>query len=88
MYGLMVAFDPTRATPVSGGRSEGLNLWNLAVESKTTGNREHDSGSGIGRNIECWRCGGETHEKGLSEAFRGKKRKKRMAKTSKINELR
>ena len=59
MYSLMVAFDPTRATPVSGGRSEGLNLWNLAVESKTTGNREHDSGSGIGRNIECWRCGRE-----------------------------
>ena len=35
MHGLMVVFDPTRATPVSGGRNEGLNFGNVAVESKT-----------------------------------------------------
>ena len=26
MYGILVAFDPTRATPVVGGRNEGLNF--------------------------------------------------------------
>ena len=32
MYGLMVAFDTTRLTPVSGGRNEGMNLGNVTVE--------------------------------------------------------
>ena len=48
MYGLIVAFEPTRATPVVGGRNEGLNFENVTVESETTGNREHVSGCGIG----------------------------------------
>ena len=33
MYGVMVAFDPTRATPVSGGRNKGLNFGNVFTES-------------------------------------------------------
>ena len=56
---LMVEFEPTRATPVSGGRNKGLNFGNVAVESETTGDREHGSGGGIGRKLECWRCWGE-----------------------------
>ena len=39
MYGLMVAFEPTRATAVSGGRNEGMNLGNVAAEPGTEGNR-------------------------------------------------
>ena len=31
MYRLIVAFDPTRATPVSGGRNKGMNFGNVAV---------------------------------------------------------
>ena len=58
MYRLMVAFEPTRATLVSGGRNKGLNFGNVDVESETTGDREHVSGGGIGINIECWTCGG------------------------------
>ena len=59
MYGLMVAFESKRATPVSGGRNEGLNFGNVAVEYKTTGDRYHGSVGGIRRKLECWRCGGE-----------------------------
>ena len=59
MYGLMVTFEPTRAIPVSGGCNEGLNFGNVAVESETTGDKGNGSGGGIGRKLECWRCGGE-----------------------------
>ena len=59
MYGLMVAFKPTRATPVSGGRNKGINVRNVAVESGIAGERDNGSGGGTGRNLECWRCGGE-----------------------------
>ena len=58
MYGLMVAFDPTRVTLVSGGHNEGLNFGSVAVESKTAGDRDHDIGGGMGRKIECWSSGG------------------------------
>ena len=33
MYGLILAFNPTRATPVSGGRNEGLNFGNVVADS-------------------------------------------------------
>ena len=59
MYVLRVAFNTTRTTLVSGGSNKGLNLGNVAVESETTGDRGHGSGGGIGRKLECWRCGGE-----------------------------
>ena len=35
MYGLMVAFDPTRATAVYGGRNEGINFGNVADKPRT-----------------------------------------------------
>ena len=44
---------------MSGGRNEGLNFGNLAVKFETTADREHGRGGGIGRKLECWRCGGE-----------------------------
>ena len=37
MNGLMVAFEPTRATAVSGGRNEGMNFGNVATEPGTGG---------------------------------------------------
>ena len=55
----MVAFDPTRPTPVSGGWNEGMNSGNEAVKSGTGGDRDHGGGGGPGRKLECWRCGGE-----------------------------
>ena len=59
MYGLMVAFEPTRVTPVSGWINEGMNSGKVAAESGTLGERDHGSGGGTGRKLECWRCGGE-----------------------------
>ena len=59
MYGLMATFDPTRATSVSGGWSEGVNFGNVAAEPITGGDRDHGRGRSTARNIECWRCGGD-----------------------------
>ena len=56
MYRVMVTFNPTRATPVSGGRNEGMNFGNMDVESGTAGEGDHGSCSGTGRKLECWRC--------------------------------
>ena len=58
MYEIIVEFKPTRDTLVYGGRNEGLNYWYMSVESETTGDREHSSGGGIGRQFDCWNCGG------------------------------
>ena len=58
MYGLMVEFDPTRATPVAGGCNEGLNFGNVVADSKDTGTGD-TGGGGSGRKLECWHCGGE-----------------------------
>ena len=74
MYGLMVGFNPTRATPVSRGRNKGLNVGNVEVESETIGAREHGSGSGIWRNLECWRCVGGKNEEGLPKTRQGKRK--------------
>ena len=51
MYGLMVEFEPTRATPVSGGRNEGMNFGNVAVESGTARDGDHGSGGGTWRKL-------------------------------------
>ena len=59
MYRLMVAFDPTRPTPVSGGRNKGMKFGNVAVEPGTEGDGDHGGGGGTVRNIECWHCGGD-----------------------------
>ena len=37
MYRLMVVFDTTRPTPVSGGHNEGMNFRNVAFKSGTAG---------------------------------------------------
>ena len=59
MYGLMVSFDPTRATPVSGGRNEGLNFGNVVTKYETTGGGNHGSSGGIVRKLDFWNFGGE-----------------------------
>ena len=53
MYGLMVDFEPTRATMVSRGRNKGLNSGNVAVKSETAEDMDHVSGGGIGIKLEC-----------------------------------
>ena len=53
MYGLMVAFEPTREKTVAGGRNKGLNFRNVAADSKNTGDGDHGGGGDMGRNIEC-----------------------------------
>ena len=52
MYGIMVTFDPTRATSVGGGRNEGLNFGNVVSEYKFRGDRDHCSGGSTGRKLE------------------------------------
>ena len=60
MYGLVAVFKPIRPTPESGGWNEGLNFGNIAVEPRTRSDRDHGGGGGgMGRMIECWRCGGD-----------------------------
>ena len=38
MYGLMVAFDPTRAKALAGGNNRGLKFRNLVADSEVTRN--------------------------------------------------
>ena len=59
MYGLMVAFDTTRVTAVSGGRNKGMNFGNVAAKPGTGGDGDHGGGGAIAGEIECWRCGGD-----------------------------
>ena len=49
----MVAFEPTRATSVAGGRNKGLNFWNVVADSEGTNDGDHGSGGNIGRKPEC-----------------------------------
>ena len=58
MYRWMVAFEPTRATPVARGRNEGLNFGNVVADSEGTGNGDTSGGIGTGRKLECWHFGG------------------------------
>ena len=51
MYGLMVAFDPTRDTTVSGGWKEGMNFGNVAAEPGTEGDRKYGGFSATSRKI-------------------------------------
>ena len=88
MYGLMVAFDPARSTPVSGGRKKGTNFGNVAVEPGTGGDRNHGDGGSTSRNIECWRCGGYHMKRDCPLRAKDKENKKIMGKTTKINALR
>ena len=54
MYGLIVAFDTTRVTPVAGGRNKDLNVGNVVAKSEVTGDRDHGGGGGTGIKLECW----------------------------------
>ena len=59
MYGMMVAFEPTRATKVSGGRNKGINFGNVASKPGTGGDGDSGGGGATARKIECWHCGGD-----------------------------
>ena len=59
MYGLMVAFDPTRSTAVSEGRNEGMNIRNVVGEPETGGEGDHGGFSATTRKIERWFFGGD-----------------------------
>ena len=87
MYGLIVEIDPTRGTPVSGGRKERLNFGNVAVIPRTVGGGDQGSWGDIGRKLECWRCEGEHMKRDCLKRAK-EKEKKMMAKTSTINVLR
>ena len=60
MYGIFVAFEPTRATLVARGRNKGMNFRNVFADSEDPGTGDtSDGGNGAGRKLEFWHCGGE-----------------------------
>ena len=77
MYGLMVAFEPTRATPVAGGCNKGLNFDNVVTNSKTTGDEYHGGGGGIGINLKCWNCGGDHLKRNFQKYAEEKEKNKK-----------
>ena len=77
MYRLMVAFEPTRATAVSGGRNEGMNFGNVAAKPGTKGYRDHGGFSATTRKIECWLCGGDHMKRDCPKRAEGKYNKKK-----------
>ena len=54
MYGLMVVFEPTRATPLARGSNIGLNFGNVVAESEGTANGYPGSGGGAVSKLDCW----------------------------------
>ena len=52
MYGVMVAFEPTRATAVARGRNKDLNFGKVVADSKGTWDGDRGVGCGIGRKLE------------------------------------
>ena len=76
-YGLMVAFEPTRPTPVSGGQNKGMNFGSVAVETGTGGDGYHGGGGGMGRMIECWSCGGDHMKRDCPKRAEDKENKKK-----------
>ena len=58
MYGLMVAFDPERVTPVAGGCNDGLHFGNEVANSEGTWNGDHGGCGGTWRKLDCWHFGG------------------------------
>ena len=80
-----MAFEPTRATEVSGGRNQGMNFGNVAAEPGTGGDEDHGGGSTTDRNIEYWRCGGDHMKREFPNVPRRNKTRKRTEKTSITN---
>ena len=76
LYGLMVAFEPTRATAVSEGRNEGMNFGNVTAEPRTEVDRDHGGFSATTRNIDCWRCGGDHMKRDCPKRSEEKEKKK------------
>ena len=76
MYGLMVTFDPTRATAVSGRRNKGLNFGNVVADSKTAGDGDHGGSCGMKRKLYCWHCGGEHLKSKCPKCAEEKEKKK------------
>ena len=87
MYGLMVAFETMRVTPLAGGRNEGLNFGNVVAKSKGTGNRDHGGGDGTGIKQECWHCGWEHLKRNCPKSAEEKEKKERATEESTINAL-
>ena len=48
MYGLIVAFEPTRVTLVARGRNKGLSFVNVVANYEGTGVGDHGGDGGIG----------------------------------------
>ena len=60
-YGPMVAFDPTRETPMAGVRNKGMNFTNVVAEFEDRGNRDiGDDRDGEGRKWNSGTVGGST----------------------------
>ena len=59
MYGLMVGFEPKRATPVARGRNKGLNFGKVVADSEDPGTGDTGGGyGGAGRKLKFWNCRG------------------------------
>ena len=87
IYGLMVAFEPTRSTPVARGRNPGLDLGPVVANSETTGDGDHGSSGVIWRKLERWKCGGENLERNCPKREKEKEKKKIVMMAPTINEL-
>ena len=77
MYGIIVEFEPTRATAVAGGRKKGLNFGNMFANSEGTGDGDHVGGGVIGIKLECWKCGGEHLKKNSPKHAKEKEKSKK-----------
>ena len=88
MYGLMVAFEPTRPTAVSGGRNEGMNVWNVTVKPRTGVDGDHGGSGGTARKIEYYRCAGDHMKRDCLNRVEEKENRKMKGKTPRTNALR
>ena len=79
MYGLMIAFDTKRETLVAGGHNTGLNFVNVVADSKATGTVDTGGvGSGVGRKMECWNCGGDHLKRNFPNIAEEKEKQKKL----------
>ena len=77
MYGIVVAFESTRATIVAEGRNKGMNFRNVFADSEDPGTGDTSDGSnGAGRKLEFWHCGGEHLKINFPERSKEKRKEK------------